>query len=107
MREVSSVGGGLSGDLSLALAPTDQHSIRVVIRQDILAVPNWRSRTFLEMVSSQPSGLEFKSPRKGRVVPSRRLEPQLKFFGQLKVPAIGVRIDTTVVLALPELLLTV
>ena len=31
--------GGRSGDLSIALAPTDQLSIRGVIRQDILKVP--------------------------------------------------------------------
>ena len=39
--------GGRSGDLSLALALTDQLSIRGVIRQDILKVPIGGG-TFLE-----------------------------------------------------------
>ena len=71
-------GGGRSGYLSIALAPTDQLSIRIVIRQDILV--SQLASTFLEMVSSPLSGLDFRSPRNGRVVPSRRREPQLKFL---------------------------
>lgn len=42
-------GGERSGDLGIALAPTDQLSIRGVIRQDILDVPiggglSWNGR---------------------------------------------------------------
>ena len=39
MSKVSFAVGGRSGDLSIALAATDQLSIRGVIRQDILNVP--------------------------------------------------------------------